>query len=341
MTSTTDTAGHPEVAEISDLTEGLLPPSRNTDVRRHLDDCSLCADVYDSLEEIRGLLGSLPGPPRMPADVAGRIDAALAAEALLSAAATVESTDTPNTTSVAIERSEAEPLSPASGDAAGPHPESLDSSVAAERDGERVSRETSSTGTATERPAGHARAVTGPGRKPRSRRARRRTIVFGTVLTAAVLGLGGVFVQGMVTDDSGDTPAANSNSKVTFSQEKLEKEVEDLLSNNVGAESVGPREKGPFGGTPGEEAPPTEKSPRTLFKNTPKVPSCVRQGIDSDDDAIAAKQGDYDGKSAYLVVLPHASDIAKVSAYVVDATCVKQPSEGPGKVLLTKTFARP
>lgn len=65
MTTTTDSAEHPEVAEISDLTEGLLTPSRTVDVRRHLDGCALCADVYDSLEEIRGLLGTLPGPPRM------------------------------------------------------------------------------------------------------------------------------------------------------------------------------------------------------------------------------------------------------------------------------------
>ncbi|WP_346657887.1 hypothetical protein [Streptomyces sp. 135] len=87
MSATTDSAGHPEVAEISDLTEGLLSPSRTSDVRRHLDGCALCADVYASLEEIRGMLGTLPGPPRMPVDVAGRIDAALAAEALLDATA--------------------------------------------------------------------------------------------------------------------------------------------------------------------------------------------------------------------------------------------------------------
>ena len=55
MTSTTDTAGHPDVAEISDLTEGLLTTARTADVRRHLDECELCADVHASLEEIRGL----------------------------------------------------------------------------------------------------------------------------------------------------------------------------------------------------------------------------------------------------------------------------------------------
>ncbi|KFG72382.1 anti-sigma factor family protein [Streptomyces mutabilis] len=82
--STADLTGHPDVAEISDLAEGLLPPSRTSDVRRHLETCELCADVYASLEEIQGLLGTLPGPTRMPDDVADRIDAALAAEAALS-----------------------------------------------------------------------------------------------------------------------------------------------------------------------------------------------------------------------------------------------------------------
>jgi hypothetical protein len=79
--STTDRAEHPDVTEISDLAEGLLTPSRSSEVRRHLDGCAPCADVYTTLEEIRGLLGSLPGPTRMPDDIAGRIDAALAAEA--------------------------------------------------------------------------------------------------------------------------------------------------------------------------------------------------------------------------------------------------------------------
>ncbi|MGF3196613.1 hypothetical protein ACWGUP_27885 [Streptomyces diastaticus] len=83
MTDATGDAGHPDVAEISDLAEGLLAPPRSGEVRSHLDACALCADVRSSLEEIRGLLGTLPGPTRMPADVAGRIDAALAAEALL------------------------------------------------------------------------------------------------------------------------------------------------------------------------------------------------------------------------------------------------------------------
>ncbi|MFE2324050.1 hypothetical protein ACFXD5_09055 [Streptomyces sp. NPDC059385] len=88
MSPTADTTGtirHPDVSEISDLTEGLLSPARTAEIRSHLGDCSLCADVRASLDEIRSLLGTLPGPARMPADIAGRIDAALAAEALLDA----------------------------------------------------------------------------------------------------------------------------------------------------------------------------------------------------------------------------------------------------------------
>ena len=61
---------------------GLLSPSRAADIERHLEDCELCADVRESLEEIQGLLGSVPVPSRMPDDVAERIDAALAHDAL-------------------------------------------------------------------------------------------------------------------------------------------------------------------------------------------------------------------------------------------------------------------
>ena len=166
MTSTTDTAGHPDVAEISDLTEGLLPPSRTADVRRHLDECELCADVHASLEEIRGLLGTLPGPPRMPADVAGRIDAALAAEALLNATAP-DAVDAPTLV---------EPV-PSPSDDTDDEPRSP-----------HVSRETSAT---ADRPAGRARtSTTGPGRKePEAGRAP-RAVVLGAVFTAAALGFG-------------------------------------------------------------------------------------------------------------------------------------------------------
>ncbi|QFQ98787.1 hypothetical protein F9278_24415 [Streptomyces phaeolivaceus] len=198
MTSTTDTAGHPEVTEISDLSEGLLPPSRTSDVRQHLEECPLCADVYASLEEIRSLLGTLPGPPRMPDDVAGRIDAALAAEALLDATAS-QSQDTEDRSDV--------------------------SHTVTSGSGAHVSRETSS---AADRYAGHPRASTGPGRTSQRRHNRRRTAI-GAVFAIAALGFGAVLVQSIGEDDS--PPSASPTASDVFSGVKLEKRVQDLLGD--------------------------------------------------------------------------------------------------------------
>ncbi|MEU0248972.1 hypothetical protein ABZ192_32540 [Streptomyces sp. NPDC006235] len=304
MTSTTDMAGHPDVAEISDLTEGLLPPSRSTDVRRHLDGCELCADVYASLEEIRGLLGTLPGPPRMPADVAGRIDAALAAEALLNATG-------PET---------AEHQTPVST----PHATSESGS------GAHVSRETS---TPADRPAGRPRsATTGPGRKDRTRNGRRRIAVLGTVFTVAVLGLGSVLLSSL--DDgkpSRDTAGGPQTAPAdTFSEGKLEKQVTDLLADKQSEEGGGSRT--PFG------AKTAEPNHHRVFRE-PTVPACVRDGIGRKDTALAVENGRYQGKKAMLVLLPDASDATRVTAYIVDATCVDHAAaNAEGKVLLQRSY---
>ncbi|GAA2926479.1 hypothetical protein GCM10020221_23020 [Streptomyces thioluteus] len=73
MTSTTGTDGHPEVAEISALTEGVLSPARTADLREHLADCVICDDVRVSLDEIRGPAGHPPGT-RQDADGRRRKD---------------------------------------------------------------------------------------------------------------------------------------------------------------------------------------------------------------------------------------------------------------------------
>jgi hypothetical protein len=305
VTSSTDASGHPDVAEISDLTEGLLPPSRTSDVRQHLDECDLCADVHASLEEIRGLLGTLPGPPRMPADVAGRIDAALAAEALLHAT-TPDALDTP---------------APAASSRTAPDAD----------DGTRVSRETPAT---ADRPSGHARtSTTGPGRKERKRGGRRRVAVLGAVFTAAALGLGSLLVSSLGGGPSGPAVGEQEAASDTFSAGKLEQQVADLLAK--GQKSVdGSR-------TPqglGVESNAGTDSPRVLKK--PTVPECVRQGIGRNDAALATEKGTYQGKDALLVVLPDASGTPRVTAYIVDATCVDHPSSAKAEVLLKKSYAR-
>ncbi|WUH92204.1 zf-HC2 domain-containing protein [Streptomyces sp. NBC_00433] len=86
MTSTTDQDPHPDVMAISDLAEGILPPEQAAEVRAHVESCAECGEVLASLREIQDLLGELPEPEPMPAEVAARIDAALADEARLDAA---------------------------------------------------------------------------------------------------------------------------------------------------------------------------------------------------------------------------------------------------------------
>ncbi|MEW1719702.1 hypothetical protein [Streptomyces sp. NPDC093109] len=311
MTSTTDTAQHPDVSEISDLTEGLLSPSRAGDVRTHLDGCVLCADVHDSLEEIRGLLGTLPGPPRMPADIAGRIDAALAAEALLNATAPVEP-DEP--THVSRETSPpAETVAP----------------VAAE-------------GVRADRPAGRPRAATGPGRGTRARR--RRTAILGAVFGTAAVGVGVLFFQSrpeslQVSSDSQARSAASGvgqDGGVEFSEDRLQNRVDALMSTGA-AERAVPKDSPasvPFRDTSGGQL----ASPSPRLQGLPEIPSCIQQGTGRSDSALAAEQGSYEGSPAYLVVLPHSGNDNRVQAYVIDASCVENTSMAKGKVLLTRAY---
>ncbi|MDX3798135.1 hypothetical protein [Streptomyces sp. AK04-3B] len=313
MTSTTDTTGHPDVTEISDLTEGLLDPARSSAVRRHLDSCALCSDVHASLEEIQGLLGALPEPPRMPDDVARRIDTALAAEALLSAAPPGDGAD------------------------------EASASVTADTEAAGVSRETA---VASGRPSGHARsATTGPGRKlhkgqeghrdrkNRKRLGRRQAAVLGAVFTAAALGLGSVLVSSLTDGGSPGVSAHQTAVPDTFSSSKLEGQVAALLAKAGGSRA--PQSKGILGETGSETG---NGSPRVLRQ--PTVPSCVQQGIGRNDTALATEEGTYQGTAALLVVLPDPSDSARVDAYIVDKACVTHPSASPADVLLTTSYPR-
>lgn len=296
MTSTTDAAGHPEVTELSDLTEGLLTPSRSADVRRHLDECPLCADIYGSLEEIRDVLSTLPEPPRMPEDIAARIDAAVAAEAL------------PAATTASDEESEGR--------------------------GEPVSRETSDP---ADRPSGRPRATTGPGRGPRRRRVRRGTVVLGSLFTVAAVGLGTLLVQDRGDDDNSVTAQHTPEAAVSFAGDTLEKQVAQLLPTEKTLKTS-PDDQGDFSAATN---PPgaTPDAPNTL--GAPDVPPCIAQGTGRSETPIAAKEGEYEGKDAYLVILPDPSDRGRVNAYIVDSTCIGADPAAPGKVLARQTFARP
>ncbi|MBY8879121.1 anti-sigma factor family protein [Actinacidiphila acidipaludis] len=301
---TTGMDPHPEVSEISDLSEGLLPPDRSAEVQAHIADCDLCRDVLRSLEEIRGMLGTLPGPPRMPADVAGRIDAALAAEALL------DSTRPPV------------PRGTSTGSTARPTP---------------VPRETSTA------PGGHPGGTSGPGRAgrsgDRSAGSRRRRGFLAVAMAAATALLGGVIWA--ATSGSGGT--SNSAGLDTAQQktaganaDAVRQQVHDLLAapnTTYAAQSPGSTDRGNtpmlHQDTNGASAQP-KASPVA-------VPPCVLKATHRTQTPLAAGRELFRGAQSYLVVLPHPHDASRVDAFVVNASCT--PSS-PGAVLFQGTYPR-
>ncbi|MGW4164639.1 anti-sigma factor family protein [Streptomyces sp. NPDC004788] len=300
MTSTADTTQHPDVAEISDLTEGLLSPARSAAVRQHLDACPLCADVRTSLEEIRGLLGTLPGPPRMPAEIAGRIDAALAAEALLNATAP-------------------EADAPVSRETSRPRPAP---SVPADRPADR--------------PAGRPSAATGPGRP---RRSRRRIAALGAVFGAAALGLGLFFTQsgalgGATSAGDKKADAAVAASAAGFDGRPVESTVQDLLHRNTSFKAPQDRSGAP------ESLSAESGGDGQTRRTGAALPDCVKAATGRTDPVLGFQQGDYQGTPAYLVVLPDTADSSQVQAFVVDGSCASGGGKGKGEVLLNESVPR-
>ncbi|KUJ67924.1 hypothetical protein ACZ90_23695 [Streptomyces albus subsp. albus] len=365
MTSTTDTDEHPEVTEISELTEGLLSPIREAEVRRHLDECPLCADVEASLTEIRSLLGSLPGPPRMPADIAGRIDAALAAEALLDATAPAAPADVMEPSDI----ESADPVSRETEISAGPvsretetladaRAETLADTEAetsaddpaqapadAEADTPAGSAAPGSGSRGADRPAGRPRATTGPGRQTSKRAGRggrvRRwpQVLLGTACVAAVIGVGTLFVQTSGSEDGDRQTAAGHGTSeqpkspaAALSEAGLETRVQQLLAEQDGH----PGANGPSRGMTREGSP---NAP--LRAEEDQLPSCVQAGTGRSEAPLAAQWESYRGTSAFIVVLPHPADGSRVDAFVIDAGCVTATPSAPGTILLTGTFARP
>ncbi|MGV9312991.1 hypothetical protein ACWDR0_12440 [Streptomyces sp. NPDC003691] len=298
---------HPDVSEISDLTEGLLSPAQSGPLRRHLAACELCADVRTSLEEIRTLLGAVPGTPRMPVDVAQRIDAALAAEALLDA---------------------------------GHRPGHVSRETSSSGDPADSAQSPSGAAGAATRPAGRARGATGPGRTAAQRR-RRRGSVLGALVGIAAVGVGVFLLRS--GDPEGPPSAgrtlASSAAPGEFSATGLESRVRDLLTRPAiqgdrgHAMTAGEESDSPAPGVPG-----TELGGHT--GNDPAVPSCVQRGTGRTMLPIAVERGRYQGTDAFLLVLPANGDIQRVDAFVIDAGCTSGSSQAPGKVLLTESFSR-
>jgi hypothetical protein len=295
---------HPEVSEISDFSEGLTGPERSRVVRAHLDTCELCRDVLRSLEEIRGMLGTLPGPQRMPADIAGRIDAALAAEALL--------------------------------DATLPHVprETSPSGSSAARGQADVPRETSTS------PHGHPGGSTGPGRGGRSgegRSAWRRRGFLAVAAAAGTVLLGGVIYAAT----SGNGPQSNSGADsaqrpgvTAGAPDTVAAQVRHLLAKAGPAASAKHSSGTDHGTTPMLQ--PNNTGTAVPPQAVP-LPSCVLKATHRSQPPLAAEREVFHGTDSYLVVLPHPNDTARVDAFVVNASCTPA---SPGAVLFQGTYPR-
>jgi hypothetical protein len=71
--------GHADAQQLAAFREGLLPARKAAKIAAHLSSCPRCAEVDAQLAAVTTILARTPAPP-MPASLAARLDAALAAE---------------------------------------------------------------------------------------------------------------------------------------------------------------------------------------------------------------------------------------------------------------------
>jgi len=71
--------GHADAQQLAAFREGLLPARKAAKIAAHLSSCPRCAEVDAQLAAVTAILARTPAPP-MPASLAARLDAALAAE---------------------------------------------------------------------------------------------------------------------------------------------------------------------------------------------------------------------------------------------------------------------
>ena len=80
--------GHPDADVLAEFREGLLGRRRSARIRAHLARCSRCASRSSGLAEVTELLASAP-VPKIPDELAARLDGVLAAESAARARAAI------------------------------------------------------------------------------------------------------------------------------------------------------------------------------------------------------------------------------------------------------------
>ncbi|MEV7186529.1 hypothetical protein [Kitasatospora sp. NPDC093102] len=296
--------GHPLVEQLADLAEGLIDsPDTAGALRQHLDGCAECRETVDALAEVQALLGDVVAPP-MPADVAARLDAALAEAA---AGSDREAAGRPQEDPAAGRRT-GTPDRPARAAA------------------EPVTASSDAPSRPADRPAGRADAATGPGRS-RPRR-RRFALLLGTAAALAALGLGGALLlhpddrSGTVTATAGGAPTADDHGARTphaagagtdYREDELAAQVQQLLARSEtvpGLRATGPAKS--EGALPADGARPEPDSPASAD------PGCPAPAAGS---PLATDRGSYRGAPVDVLVYPLPGRPGFVDVYLRSTGC--------------------
>lgn len=167
-------------------------------------------------------------------------------------------------------------------------------------------------------------------------------MALGVVFTAAALGLGTLLVQ-TLGDDPGKASQTATQQQTdaahTYSEGTLQSQVATLLATGTSRGRTGSAKPWGVASDDGTRSSTGMESNKTFEGTTVSVPPCIEQAL-SNTTVLAVDEGVYRGNAVYLVVTPDASDPTKVTARIVDAACVKHVSASPGKVLLTRSYAR-
>ncbi|MFJ2578308.1 hypothetical protein [Kitasatospora aureofaciens] len=284
---------HPTVDELADLAEGLIDSADTAGaLRRHLDGCAECRETADALSEVQVLLGEVETPP-MPADVAARLDAALAEAAAASAAADGEASDRPQE---------------APGRAAGAPTPATPSRPA----------------TAPAAPPARPTGATGPGR-PRPRR-RRVGLLLGAAAALAAIGLSGALLLPADSDSaksavSAGAPAAADAGHSTrgehavgagtaYRDDQLATQIQQLLARSgttTQGRTTGPAKPSAAAPVEGQQAL-TPEAPRTCPAPAEGTP-------------LATDHGSYAGAPVDVLVYPVPGKPGVVDVYLRSPDC--------------------
>ncbi|WP_354641566.1 zf-HC2 domain-containing protein [Kitasatospora camelliae] len=298
---------HPEPDVLADLAEDLVDPAEAAELRRHLDGCPSCAEDYAALTDI-GLLFDAIDPGPMPADLADRIDAALAAAA------------------------------------AGPEPDE----AALGSDGPRrphtpAPRPTADRPGTSSRPAGRNAPASpggpgGPGRAGRRRRA--SFLLLGAAALTGLLTVGGLALRGSSSTAGDSTAAAGGSPNLTsassaqprpeYREDTLAAQVRQLLAGAASAPTTAT-------GKGSQPALQPERDPGSTLPAVPAPQACVTEAVGRPGQTpVAGGPGRYGATDVTVLVYPASgTDGEAVEVYLVTPQC-------PGaKVLLHRTVPTP